>query len=109
MENYRCCLCVETSQFIRVAGRGAAARVLEGKFALLLSNLETATEFDKDAVNQEFMKYIEIILVINKWLYCLVEEFGPTIKKMLGFQLENQLGGTLTGSLAMHLQLPGES
>ncbi len=86
-----------------IAGRGDAARILNVEVASLLSNLETAPKFDKGAVNQEFIQYVETIVVINEWHSCLVKEFGPTIKKMLGFQLEKELGGTLTGSLAMRL------
>jgi hypothetical protein len=92
-----------TSMFI--AGTGAAARDLNLEVASLLSDLETSPEFDKGAVNQQFIQYVEMIVVINEWHSGLVEEFGPTILKMLGFQLEKKLGGTLTGSLAMLLQL----
>jgi hypothetical protein len=88
-----------------IAGRGAAARDLNLEVASLLSDLETSPEFDKGAVNQQFIQYVEMIVVINELHSGLVEEFGPTILKMLGFQLEKKLGGTLTGSLAMSLQL----
>ena len=95
---------MDTSLFI--ARRGDAARVLNAKVALLLSDLENATDFDKDAVNQEFIQFVNMIVVINEWDYNLVKDFGPTIQKMLAFQLKNHLGGTLTGSLTMRLQLP---
>ena len=64
---YQCCLCMDTSLFI--AWRGDAARVLNAKVALLLSELETAPEFDKDEVNQEFIQFVNMIVVINEWDY----------------------------------------
>ena len=74
---YQCCLCMDTSLFI--ARRGDAARVLNAKVALLLSDLETATDFDKDAVNQEFIQFVNIIVVINEWDYNLVKDFKALV------------------------------
>jgi hypothetical protein len=84
-----------------------AALDLHAKVARLLSSLKNGSGFDKVAVNNEFMAYVNMIAIINDYNYLLVATFGPTILEMLNFQHKQRLGSTLTASLAMRLQLPG--